>query len=307
MKNLYLLTILTTMNVFGQTNPYRPFPTIYGDWGVVETVYPPPTGGGSTQMFQYVYYTSGDTTINTFSYKKVNYINEGTYMGVSTPLNQKFTGGTYNFSYRNDSLHKKVYIVPGGNSSETLWYDFNVKVGDTLKNMYSVGAQTGGYAVKIDSLDSMSVCNNYYKKYYCSCVGSNYLFSKFCLIEGRGFNSNFINAAMSDNCVFEPMHIYSTDAWSLDECPNGLGIENYSRTHSLIKLYPNPANNSFTIETLENNKQLLQVFDVTGNLVLTQTISGTATIDANGLNAGVYNLNLISSMGVINKRLVIVK
>jgi hypothetical protein len=49
----------------------------------------------------------------------------------------------------------------------------------------------------------------------------------------------------------------------------------------------------------------MQVYDVNGKLVLSQTINGKTTIDASNLSEGVYNLSIISSEGVVNKKLVI--
>ena len=310
MKKFLLLILITAcLNSFGQANMYHPFPMVYGDWGGFETIYPSMPGGGQPQQFKFIYYTSGDTIINANSYKKMNYINDGLFMGVLKPLNQIFTGGSYSFSYRNDSLNKKVYIVPFDSIQETLWYDFNLHIGDTLKKSYSLGGAFGQYSglvLKVDSIDSMQVCNNYYKRFYINC-GNPTPYSRISLTEGKGFSSNFISASFSDDCYSEPIHIYSTGAWSLDACPNGLGIQNNSTLLKLINIYPNPARNNFTIETATTNKQTLQLFDVTGKLVLNQTIEGKTTIDVNSLNEGVYNLSLVNTTGVINKRLVIMK
>jgi len=73
-----------------------------------------------------------------------------------------------------------------------------------------------------------------------------------------------------------------------------------------ISIYPNPNNGSFVIET-NNTKQLMQVYDVTGKVVLSKTITEKTTIDAGSLNEGVYNVSLTSNKSVINKRLVIVR
>jgi hypothetical protein len=75
---------------------------------------------------------------------------------------------------------------------------------------------------------------------------------------------------------------------------------------SNMAVYPNPAQNNFTIETNTTQKQTLQVFDVNGKLVLTQSIFGKTIIDVSNLNAGLYNLSLITNEGVVNKRLVVV-
>ncbi|MBI3519543.1 MAG: T9SS type A sorting domain-containing protein [Bacteroidetes bacterium] len=76
--------------------------------------------------------------------------------------------------------------------------------------------------------------------------------------------------------------------------------------HSTI--YPNPNNGTFTIELSIKEKQDLQLFDMTGNLVLSQTIeNGKGNIDANYLSAGVYNISIKGNNSVINKKVVIVK
>ena len=73
-----------------------------------------------------------------------------------------------------------------------------------------------------------------------------------------------------------------------------------------ISIYPNPNNGSFVVET-NNTKQFMQVYDVTGKVVLSKTITEKTTIDANSLSEGVYNISLTSNKGVVNKRLVIVR
>ena len=115
------------------------------------------------------------------------------------------------------------------------------------------------------------------------------------------------------NCL--PNHIPSMDSIPLATplCTTGnsngcvvAGIEYYANNVQ-ASIYPIPANNSFTIELNTSNKQTLQLFDVNGKLVLSQTINGKANIDASNLAEGVYNLSLINPSGVANKRLVIVR
>lgn len=73
-----------------------------------------------------------------------------------------------------------------------------------------------------------------------------------------------------------------------------------------ISVYPNPNNGSFVVET-NNTKQLMQVFDITGKVVLSKTLTDKTTIDASSLTEGVYYINLSSNKGVVTKKLVIVK
>jgi hypothetical protein len=49
------------------------------------------------------------------------------------------------------------------------------------------------------------------------------------------------------------------------------------------------------------------LIDITGKLILSQTIQSKATIDASSISEGVYNLNIIGSQGVINTKLIIVR
>jgi hypothetical protein len=74
-----------------------------------------------------------------------------------------------------------------------------------------------------------------------------------------------------------------------------------------VSVYPNPANTSFIIETTSNEKQSLQITDVTGKVVLNQTITGKADMDASALSSGVYNITIIGNSSLVNKKLVIVK
>jgi hypothetical protein len=89
--------------------------------------------------------------------------------------------------------------------------------------------------------------------------------------------------------------------------PTTMGIES-TKISDVVNVYPNPNNGSFTIETNGNEKQnTVMLYDVTGKLVLSQIIIGKATIDAGNLNAGIYNLSIISNNGVTNKRIIIQK
>jgi|ERR1700757_3073937 len=88
---------------------------------------------------------------------------------------------------------------------------------------------------------------------------------------------------------------------------NATAISTYNTQNSTLSIYPNPTQNNFTVEVSTNEKQTLQVYDVNGKQVLTQTITGTTNIDVSNLSQGVYNISITNSAGVTNKRIVIVK
>gem|GEM_PF-3322584 len=86
------------------------------------------------------------------------------------------------------------------------------------------------------------------------------------------------------------------------------GIDNLSNDNSsLVNIYPNPNNGDFTIETGVTTSQLVEVYDLTGRIVKSQTINGKATINASDLVSGVYNVKITGNNSIVNKRMVITK
>ncbi len=75
-----------------------------------------------------------------------------------------------------------------------------------------------------------------------------------------------------------------------------------------VKLYPNPTNGTFSVELASKEKCSLDLYDITGNNVLSQSVeNGKAQIDATHLAPGIYNISIKGSGSVNNKKLVIVK
>ena len=74
-----------------------------------------------------------------------------------------------------------------------------------------------------------------------------------------------------------------------------------------LKIYPNPNDGSFVIEPGNTMQQTVQLYDISGKLVLSRTINGKTNIDAGNLNNGVYNICISSANGTVNKRLVIAR
>jgi len=90
--------------------------------------------------------------------------------------------------------------------------------------------------------------------------------------------------------------------------PFSTDIDKVKANNMDANVYPNPNNGSFIFEMpgIATNAYCM-VYDVTGKLVLSQTITGKTIVDASTLNEGVYNISLQSNEGVVNKKLVIVK
>ena|ERR1017187_1073242 len=90
-------------------------------------------------------------------------------------------------------------------------------------------------------------------------------------------------------------------------CTTGL---NEISTQPGITLYPNPAKNDFTIQAESSETQSVQIFDISGKLLLTQIIkTGQSTVNTANLDQGIYNVCITTcdSGNKTNRRLVILK
>lgn len=112
---------------------------------------------------------------------------------------------------------------------------------------------------------------------------------------------------------FKGVLCYSDSSFALYK-PDTTKSCNYVNTNiqsfnklNFIPIYPNPTTGIFTIETNTSEKQIVQLLDVNGRLVLNQNINGKTIIDATNLNEGFYNLIIKNSNRIVNKKLVIVR
>ena len=78
--------------------------------------------------------------------------------------------------------------------------------------------------------------------------------------------------------------------------------------NNIISVYPNPNNGDFVIETSTVQNKLVQLYDVTGNVVFEKAIEGLKnTINTSNLANGIYTLKISGVNGISTKKLVIVK
>jgi sugar lactone lactonase YvrE len=88
---------------------------------------------------------------------------------------------------------------------------------------------------------------------------------------------------------------------------NTTNINTLPDSDNELNIYPNPNNGNFVVEPNNNTKQTITIYDVNNKAVLNQTINGKTSLDASSLNDGVYNINIISTNSLINRKLIIVK
>lgn len=258
--------------LFSQTNVYKPFPEGSAIWYMSKQ--------SMSGLNYYNYKTSGDTLIGAYTYKKVLYA----YNITPGPFN--FSTYTFNFAYRNDSINKKVYYldVTGGINKDTLWYDFNLNIGDTVKNTYSYTRYMNNRVVQ--SIDSVLICGSYYKRFNFNCPDN-----ASGLVEGAGFMDNFIHTERDNNCPFEPVWIYST---GLSTC-YFTSVNDYFKDNQ-IELFPNPVISELKIGISLKISEYAIVNNM-GAIILTGNFSNSQSINVSSLSDGLYIIKIQDKSG----------
>lgn len=271
---LFIIGLVVCSNVFSQTNVYRPFPEGNAIWSVDKN--------STTGSSYYKYKTSGDTLIGAYTYNKVLYA----YNLTPGPFN--FSSYTFKFAYRNDSINKKVYYldVTGGLNKDTLWYDFNLNVGDTVPSTYAYGRYMISRDRVVQSIDSSLICGSYYKRFNFNCIDN-----ASDLVEGVGFMDHFVNSERDNECPFEPVEVYYTGFstcyfTSLDEHLND----------NLIRILPNPTNLELKISSSSqiNDYTIINNF---GAVILKDNLIDSQSIDVSSLAYGLYVIKIQDRSG----------
>jgi len=81
------------------------------------------------------------------------------------------------------------------------------------------------------------------------------------------------------------------------------GIEHL--TNNQLRVYPNPVTTNFVIETNILETQTIQIFDVTGKLVLSQNTNTKANVNASALDNGVYFLQAKTNTTISVQKIII--
>jgi|GEM_PF-4375615 len=294
MRNfLQLLSFVAFLFFFSslKAQSYTPFPDSNATWQAytwdLSNSNGPPVSPPTTKDI----YTFGkDTIVNGLTYRKLYDV--GTFIG----------------GLRQDIANKKVYYLSIYHSAhtgkdtlvDTLLYNFNLKVGDTLPQSYLYDSAKSGI-ITITSIDSQLVGSTYYRRFNTnSTVLLNNGGIAYALLEGIGnifglfFNAPVGSESMAISC-FNQNALYSDfgGSYYCGSIPAG----NMPPVQSLVNLqiFPNPATDVVTIQLNNSSGGNLELLDVQGSKVKQQSFSGSTTsVSLSGLNNGLYMLHIIS-------------
>ena len=84
------------------------------------------------------------------------------------------------------------------------------------------------------------------------------------------------------------------------------GISELSEIKSDIKIFPNPINNKFTIQTdKQNGSYNLEIYNTIGQIILNKTIiNRVEQVDLSGQSAGVYFIKIQTENNIIKKKII---
>jgi hypothetical protein len=262
MKNLlFIILAILTLNSKGQTSVYHPMPDSSAVWNFQRDV-------NCTSVFwftnTYSITISGDTIINSQTYHKL--IKPFfTHFSNSTSC----TGGEgigYQGAFREEIINKKVFFVPPYDSLETLLYDFNLQVGDTVKGYIEEIAVQKDTVVAIDSI---LIGSDYRKRWKI-----NQDFNIF-FIEGIGSTFGLIEqslAGLIGNFGSVGLICFQQNGQSLypntsSNCELITSSNSVDIITNRINIFPNPSAGSVTVDFGKLNIKQVQLTDIFGNVL----------------------------------------
>ena len=288
MRNLFLsLILLTSGKLFAQQ--YVPFPTDSARWNCSFWAYQwfCPT----VPPHDYEYNICGDTLIGPTVYHKICAV------GWSGDTNCLGVPDGYMGCIREDSS-RRVYFRPAWLGADTLLYDFNLQVGDTMKSYQNPCLDP------ITAIDSVLIGSAYRKRYFIqgsmSCSG----FSVY-IIEGIGSTGGLLEP-YGQYMAHNILDCFSHNGQSLypyTNAPCTPLVQSTDQQTSAPKwnAMPNPSASAVTL-TSSGLKQganySVVLWNVAGERVSVQQCTsdnGSITIERNGVAEGVYFAEIMSN------------
>lgn len=252
----------------------------------------------------FIYSVNGDSVVGAYTYKKLYKNGEINWvpMSMGTVCSPTQTYNSFKILIRQEG--KKMYVHDG--MQDTLLYDFDLGVGDTLPITYNNWEND----VVIANLDSMLIDGVYRRMFYWDdnpMLGANFI------IEGVGSDEGLLEQLGLGFSGYELLcHEYNGDNYLVvgASCNFNVGVNEIEKLSPSIKVHPIPADEEVTITF--SSAQLIEkvvAIDALGrSLELNfNSINGNEMqVDVAELNDGIYFLILSNTDGQsINSKIVI--
>lgn len=315
MKKTLLLSFLLfcCTAALAQSYVYHPFPATDAMWRENSGEYT------CNCCREYQLTIAGDTIIGATTFHKLNwggivYMNPNpaavgsmwsAYWGCSMTPSYAYLNSAvvmdYAGAFRENVASKKVYFVPPGALTDTLLYDFNLNVGDTLPMTYTNDSSMYPRNT-VHTIDSVLVGGVYHKRFNLSSFfgDADYV----SIIEGVGSTFGFLGrlipvfeSASYLNCfAVSGVSVYPSGTGTCEPLP--LSINDMAAFGDTFTVYPNPGNGKFNLNLNSVQEVNSQVTDILGNVLFTSNVkSRTTEIDISDQAPGIYFLKLSDTKG----------
>jgi len=268
---------------------------------------------GDTTTWKVLYFWSGtfeiichgDTIINSKNYKILHYDDPD-------DINP-----TRLFFLREDSLEKRVWVLPQDSVNEKILYDFSLDIGDSIYLDFHPANEfyfpSGWYYVEsitnynlisstVNKFTLYQKSNPVYKVYWLEGVGNTY--SPIYTLEQK-IEPNYPEVL----CMFQDSEdIYRHPTW--DTCSYFNTSANFDLTkEKMVDIYPNPNSGKFVlkIELQRKTEFQIQLTSNTGQIIYSESVVASfykKEIDFSGYAKGVYALKVVSDGGVVTKKVI---
>jgi hypothetical protein len=278
MKKLLLLSFfLLSFYCKAQTSVYHPFPDSNAFWCSQTYGY----DGTCDYHYYYSCYFGNDTIINSNIY----HILRCTGFNMSSLC----TSG-YSYSgclIRQDTALRKLFRYDSSTNTDTILYDFNLNLGDTLDESKIFWGNLSGIHI-VTSIDSILINGQYRKRF-------NHNASQGCsdssIIEGIGSTSGVLSYPSA--CFENYSELTSFEQNGVGMYPNSSancnvipGIIDLIK-EIYLEISPNPAHDVLNVECNLSNAEL-KIYDMTGRMVLEEKLHSQLSTFNFQLSSGVY-------------------
>jgi hypothetical protein len=249
----------------------------------------------------YNYYLNGDSIVGSFTYKKLFIRGIGGFQWFDNPPIPPNCIGSYSFNDTTTAIAliredaKKMFINVGG--VDTLLYDFDLNVGDTLPITYNNFASD----IYVFAIDSFLVDTNYRKRF--TLLGNT---SSYFLLEGIGHDKGLLETlSLAFDCG------YNLQCFGLGDtsyypslsttCDIFVGLQEVGKDKHLPSSYPNPCINLSRVQLydLPSSPCTIRVVNSLGQQIeLLKNIQDQHSLDVTTYLSGTYFIEIQSEKGI---------
>lgn len=289
MKKALIIFYFTSMSMMAFSQDYIPLIEDENSWNVLAAgIYPFWDTVYSTESYK----ISGDTILNSVSYKKMyTSLEEITY-------NWNF------YCYMREDTTGKVWLKMTANDEEFLMYDFSIIAGDTVQ----VG-KDDPVDLLVDSITTVTINGIDHQEYWFTCFNNEYYHEYW--IEGIGSNQGIVwsGSAMIVGgffrllCESKNEVLYYMNPFYSSCYVNTVGIdENVSNS---IEIYPVPAKDILFIDNVKKFELIsIMIADLSGRIVKVFN-KNLSCLDISSIPKGIYIFKVTYNGGEFVKKILI--